>query len=317
MVRHAGIGLVCLAFLGVPGARAADFEKYLPEDTQTVAGINVRQILDSSLVKKYALERIKEALKSEDEAQKILKDLGFDPLKDLDNVVIAAPGGSDADKGLIIVRGRFDVAKFEAKAEEVAKKKGELLQIEKVGANKIYKLVLQEQTFYASFVGPDTLLAAPGKDYLVKALDKTKSPGTALKNKELQALLTKVDTKRSIWMAVPGSAFPKELPIDNDKLKKSLDSIESLTGGIHVADDVKLEFLITAKDAAGAKDLVQTIKGFLAQAKGFLALAGGDQLAPLVDVLGTAKATAEDKTITLAAVLSADVIEKLSKLALP
>jgi hypothetical protein len=318
MLRHAGLalGLVCLSLLGAaPRARAAEFEKHLPEDTQTVAGINVRQILDSSLVKKYGLDKIKEALKSEDEVQKILKDLGFDPLKDLDSVVIAAPGGNEPDKGLIIVRGHFDLAKFQAKAEDIAKKNGDTLQIEKAGGKTIYKVVLQEQTFYASFAGPDAMLAAPAKDYLLKALERSNGKAPALKSKELQALLAKVDTKRSVWMAVAGSAFPKELPIDNEKLKKSLDSIESVTGGINVADEVKLEFQIATKDAAGAKDLVQTIKGALAQAKGFLALAGGDQLAPLVDVLGTAKATAEDKTVTVVAVISADVIEKLSKLA--
>jgi hypothetical protein len=316
MMRHASLalGLVCLALLDTQ-ARAADFEKYLPEDTQTVAGINVRQILDSTLVKKYGLDKIKEALKSEDEVQKILKDLDFDPLKDLDSVVVAAPGGNESDKGLIIIRGRFDVARFQAKAEDVAKKKGEILQIEKVGGKTVYKIVLQDQTFYASFVGPDTLLAAPGKDYLVKGLERTAGNAAPIKSKELLGLLSKVDTKRSIWMAVPGSAFPKELPIDNDKLKKSLESISSVTGGINVGEEVKLEFQIATKDAAGAKDLVQTIKGALAQAKGFLALAGGEQLAPLVDVLGAAKATADDKTVTVVAVIPADAIEKLSKLA--
>src|SRR5579859_3875269 len=75
--------LLTLALLAHPGVRAADVDTYLPADTESYLSINIRQILDSPLVKKAALGQLREALKSEDQVNDVLKDLGFDPFKDL------------------------------------------------------------------------------------------------------------------------------------------------------------------------------------------------------------------------------------------
>jgi hypothetical protein len=116
--------------------RAADLDRYLPEDTETLLNLNVRQILDSPLIKKHALEAAQEALRGNDQIQNILKDLGFDPFKDLDRIQVAAPGGADKDRGLVIVRGRFDLDKFKAKAEGTATNNGENLKVHKVLGGK-------------------------------------------------------------------------------------------------------------------------------------------------------------------------------------
>jgi len=62
----------------------------------------------------------RDALKASNEVQTILDDLGFDPFKDLDKMDSAGPGGSDNDKGLIIIHGRFNLDKFKTKGEEAA-----------------------------------------------------------------------------------------------------------------------------------------------------------------------------------------------------
>ena len=70
-------------------ARAAEPDKLLPADTDTVAVVNLRQIIDSDIIKKYALEQIKQLLDGQD-AKQILTDLGLDPLKDVEKVVIGS-----------------------------------------------------------------------------------------------------------------------------------------------------------------------------------------------------------------------------------
>ncbi len=77
-VRIAAILLTVLA--AVPG-RAADLDPYLPEDTETVINLNLRQILDSPLIKKHALEHAQEALRGQDQIQDILKDLRLRPVQ--------------------------------------------------------------------------------------------------------------------------------------------------------------------------------------------------------------------------------------------
>ena len=62
MFRRALVGAVLAAGLAAP-ARAAEVDPLLPAETESVMFVNVRQVLDSDLVKKYALGQIKQALK--------------------------------------------------------------------------------------------------------------------------------------------------------------------------------------------------------------------------------------------------------------
>src|SRR5262245_31717976 len=82
-----GLVLALPAFAApVPGeAAAGSYEKYLPDDADGVVTINVRALLDSELVKKVGLDKM---LADNEEAQKSLKALGLDPLKDIERVVI-------------------------------------------------------------------------------------------------------------------------------------------------------------------------------------------------------------------------------------
>src|SRR5712691_1150820 len=115
--------------LAVP-VRAADVDRYLPSDTEAVQTFNLRRLLDSSLVKKHGLDKLQELLKDNEDVQKVLSDLGLDPLKDVDSI-ISANSGADADKGIFIVHGRFNVEKFHAKADEATKNHGDIVKLVK------------------------------------------------------------------------------------------------------------------------------------------------------------------------------------------
>jgi len=307
-------GLLVVAFMAAP-ARAGDIDKYLPEDTETAVTLNVRQLLDSAVVKKYGLEQAKEALKSADEIEEVLKDLGFDPFKDLDQIIIAGPGGNEQDKGLVIGHGKFDLAKFKAKAEEAAKDHADCVKIHKSGANLIYEVKIegdQEITLFVALASKDTILASPGKDYVVDALKRVgekKNPG--LKNKQIQAMIEKMDPKQSLSIAMVGEAFAKaEIP--DATIKALLGKIDAVSGGITVTDEVKLEIGITAKTAGDAKEINKEINDNLNKGLGVLALLAGQQkeLAPLIDFLKTIKATAKDKAIIIKAQISSEALDK-------
>src|SRR5262249_16165645 len=94
-------------------APAAALDPYLPADTQSYVSINVKRLLAAPLVKKHALEPAKQAIKDIDGAGALLKELGFDPFKDLDRVIISSPGGKETDRGLITLYGTFDAAKID------------------------------------------------------------------------------------------------------------------------------------------------------------------------------------------------------------
>src|SRR4051794_29935319 len=109
--------VLVLALAGVTPARAADLDPFLPEDTESYLSVNVRQIVDSPLFQKQLLAPLKQMLVETggDAVQGVLKDLGVDPFRHIDRVTIASPSTTETDRGLIIIHGTFDPAKFKAK----------------------------------------------------------------------------------------------------------------------------------------------------------------------------------------------------------
>src|SRR5262249_43833652 len=90
-------GLLALALVAAaPAAPAAPVPaqapvpplgKYLPDDTDFVAVVNVKQVVASPLFSKHFLKMAEAALKGE-QAQRFLKGAGLDPLKDVDRVLV-------------------------------------------------------------------------------------------------------------------------------------------------------------------------------------------------------------------------------------
>jgi hypothetical protein len=63
--------VVAVVAAKAPNARAAEPDKLLPAEADTVLSVNIKQILDTDLIKKYALEQMKQALDGQD-AKKLL-----------------------------------------------------------------------------------------------------------------------------------------------------------------------------------------------------------------------------------------------------
>ncbi len=323
----ARLGLAALLAVGLAApARGAELEKYLPDDTEVVVNVNVRQLLDSPLVKKHALELAREALKSVDMAEDVLRDLGFDPFKDLDRVVAASPGGTDKDRGLLIARGKFDRAKFKAKAEEASRTYGDLLKIRKVpdgagGHHIVYEVNHPEAQlpFYVTLAADNTLLASPGKDYVVDALKKVgKNEKPPLKDKELQALLEKVDERQTVSVAAVSAALKAGALGDAlEDVSAVLEKVTAIGGGMTLGEDVKVEVVASTKNAADAKEFRDSADRGLKVALAVLAGLGQGEANPgielALEVVKNLKVTARDRTIVIKGRVSAETIEDALK----
>src|SRR5262249_12084180 len=147
--------------------------------------INVRQILDAPLVKQHGIEWLKKHVLGKPEVQKVLDGIGFDPLKDVATITAAGPAGAtDSDKALIIVHGRFDVTKFDAKAIEVAKEMGEHLIFHtiqgdaRIGRDVVFyevrdKALGEDKPMFVGLVDGTTLVASGSRDYVVDAFARS------------------------------------------------------------------------------------------------------------------------------------------------
>ncbi len=312
------LSLTLLATLVASPARAIEIDKYLPADTETLVVFNIKQLLGSALVKKYGMKQLEEAMKSQDEATKILKDLGFNPLKDLDKIMIAGPSSGEKSKGLAIIRGRFDVDKFKSQAEKFAKDNKDVLKIIKIkdgqgGDFTAYEVTppMQEDPMFIALASNDTILAGASKEYLAEAMRVKGEKKPTLKSKAFTALLDRVDGQQTMSMVLMGDVLTKG-PLADLPVADMLAKVRAVAGGFTVTDGIKVEFAITAKDADATKEIKEAIDNGVNLALGALAFGAGQQkeLAPVLEIIKSVKTTTKDKTITVKAALSAETLGK-------
>ena len=138
VTRLALTAMLVTAGLSAP-VRAAEPDPLLPKETTAVIYVNFRQVLESEMVKKYAIEQFKQGLEGE-EAQKVLKGLGLDPLKDIDRLIVGVWGkGADDINFAGVLRGNFDPEKLFKAIEAEAKKNPDKLSLVKKGKYTLVK----------------------------------------------------------------------------------------------------------------------------------------------------------------------------------
>src|SRR5262245_48240493 len=106
-----------LAAAIVLSSRAVEPDKYIPSDAEAVIVLNVQQLLNSPLVKKYGTDELKKQIQNNDDIKKFMAATGLDPLKDIHKIVIGLPVGDlnpANPKFVAAVHGKFDVEKIEA-----------------------------------------------------------------------------------------------------------------------------------------------------------------------------------------------------------
>jgi hypothetical protein len=152
-ITRVRVALAALALLGftlaapsapVPrpgGPSVPRLEKYLLDDADFVLLVNVKQVLSSPMYKKSFEKPVEEFLK-QPAAQAILKDAGFDPLKDIGWVAIYAGRSCHPRDGMppgfnsgpvFALHGKFDGAKLHAKMAQLAKENPGQVQVHKLG----------------------------------------------------------------------------------------------------------------------------------------------------------------------------------------
>jgi len=308
-------------FAGVAAsARAAEVEPLLPKETEQVVNVNFKQMLDSDIIKKYALEQLKQALQGAD-ARKFLSELGLDPLKDVERIVAGGSGKDQSDtKGLMIVHGKFDPEKLFKAAEAQTKKDPDHFTLVKDGKDVMFKYQPDNgNPAYGTVVDDTTVIVGSDKKMITTAL-ATGSKKPAL-SKDLTSLIAKQDDKASLWVAgvTKGKLNNIKLPKGGGappNLQGQLEKMETVAIVVRVTMDISLDVTIGMKDGDAADELGKTIDDGLQQIKGavpFLA-AMNPQMKPLVDVVNTLKSTVKDKSINITAKMAGKSIGDLLKM---
>ena len=309
-MRRLGLA-AALALALAPAARAAAPDPLLPADADTVISVNVKQVLGSEIVKQYALGQIKDALKGQD-AQKLLTQLGLDPLKDVDRVVVGVSGSDQSDmKFLAVVRGTFNPDKLYDAAVAQTKQDADHFSLVKDGDGKMFKYQPDNgNPVYATVVDKGAVVLGSDKKLVTAA-----TAGKAAPNKDVAALIGKLDDKSSVWMAavVKGKLDNLKLPGGaggNPAVQKQLAGLEAITAVVNVTENITLDLSLVMKDEEAANQMGQTVAQGLQQVKGLLPiLVGGQpQLKPLVKEAQSLKSTVKDKNVVITAKVSGAAI---------
>jgi hypothetical protein len=318
-----GIGrtlLLAVSFLVPVSSNAAELHRYLPDDTELVVAINFKQILGTKLAKDNAVEHIKGLIASSEEATAVLKDLGLDPLQHVHRVLVASPGSKEVDRGLIIIQGEFDPAKFRTKGADLLKNQPDFIKSQEIadglgGKHLIYELrpTGQEFPWFVCIPARDAILLSPGKDYIVDALRKNpiKNP-LALKDRPFQDLLQKVDDKQSLYLAGTATALDR-MGLPAGFTQDFLKQMDGIAGGIKLDDDLYVELVMGAKTLADARSMQKSINDLHTQGLLILGLLAGqdENLSSLLDVAKTLRVLQKEKAVTLKARVDAELLEIL------
>lgn len=325
MVRRASLVAVALSLLWAAGSARAVDPKLFPNDTEFVLRVNLKQIMESELVKaqKEFLDQAKGLLEQrigDNPGQKYLKEAGFDPLKDLHAVTVAGPGSKDLNQGCIILEGRFEPAKFNAAVEKAAKDSPDLLKVSKAGNASIYEISPPgERQVFAALAGETTLIVTPTKEALMDALARAQGTKRSNMKKEFKALLETLTDKQSIGVAATGAALGKLMENSNDPnaaaAAQLVQTIEGLSGAITIRKDIQFQLGVNAADEATAKQMAQLGNGGLFAIRNMAAAKAkeDEKFAPLVDIAKTLRLSTQGSNILLRGEVSLDVIEKLMK----
>jgi hypothetical protein len=290
-------------------AGAVEPDKYIPPDAESVTVVNLKQTLDSAIVKKYALDVIKSLVEGNADAQNLAKATGLDLGKDIETVTITTAGGLDG-KMLLVVRGKYDVKKFETGAATYAQANPKTLKIGKDGSTTIYESVNDGKTTYAAFADSGTLLASGDKDYLKAALKRAAGPATPIK-KELAEALAKIGGTESIYTALIVTDDVKKTLEGNDQTKELAKILKTVTATLTLTDAIQLDMAATAANAQAAQQLTLGLNAYKQAMPGIFKTIGNEQLLPLGEAIQkNLKVSAEASTVTINLKLTDEVIKK-------
>ncbi|MGH7172014.1 MAG: hypothetical protein ACRELG_17200 [Gemmataceae bacterium] len=125
-------GLVVVVLLAVSAfAAAAEIEPGLPANTTAVLTVNLKQLLHAPLLKRHGLASLRQLCRNTDSVRTILEAMGFDPFRDLDRLTVASVGLGEKAEGVVILRGRFDTARFHLAAKMLVKEHSDRLVMHK------------------------------------------------------------------------------------------------------------------------------------------------------------------------------------------
>ena len=248
-----------LTFLVASVASAADPQllKLIMPDARVVSGFDVGRIKTTPFGQFF----LAQLPASDANFNEFIALTGFDPRRDLQEVVMASPGDPKKKSGLIVARGAFDSARLLA----LVKAQGQPVE----NYNGVSLIVGHGPGQAAAFL--DNSVAVAGDLESVRgAIDRRLGVGGI--SPELATKINRSSANQDAWVIslAPLSAFAQAIPDRNVKGALQgdlLKSIEESSGGVRFGNVIEITGQITAHTAQDANSLGDVVRFFLNMAQ--------------------------------------------------
>lgn len=315
-----GLGTGLLAFynggLTLGGSRgvAGDLA-YIPADSAAVAYADVHAIMNSQF-----RHKLRQVLPTGEELVRIKAELGVDIEKDIDTLSAAYLGGTTAESGLVVVRGRFNTQQIEALATQhgaVAEDyKGKRLLTMNVSGRPVTAGGMHQLTEAASGHGmPAVAFLEPGvlglgeAAAIKKAIDANQSGQDIRKNAELYAMMSEVAGTGNAWVVGRIDSLTSQVGLPTE-ITEHLPAVNMVAASLHVNGGVSGLLRVEARDDKSAEQLRDVVRGALAAGK----LVTGQN--PKVEsMLNSLQITGSGKSVGLSFAVPAEMLDLVNGVA--
>jgi hypothetical protein len=285
----------------------ADFDRSLlnlvPSGAQVVAGVQIDEG-KASAFGQYVLQR---SAQDAPDLQKLIDSTGFDPRRDLQQVLLAGWAGKDPShhSGLVIARGVFDTARI---------KQAALAQGGHTEAFQGFDLLSGKNNSSDCFAFLDSTLAVLGDRAAVQSVIMNRNTPTTL-DAQLEKRVESVITGNEVWFAsvMPGTQLPfaQSHGRDNNQMNAAaIQAIVQSSGGVHfAADAVQVAFDALTRSEKDAQSLTDVVRFFASMIQ--MQRQNQSQAALLAPVFDQMQLTTGGNTVHIALSVPETTVEQL------
>lgn len=245
---------VSLLARGVSAADPGLLELAMP-DAKVLMGIDVRHILASPVG-----EMVKAQLGSQTpDMAKLMEWGGFDPFRDLDEILIASPGGQKNRPALVAVRGSFNPVALTRQLKEAGTVLDVINGIEILAGPKPNR---DTPVHGMAFLDASTVVA--GDLASLRQAIHNRGAGVQI-NPEMRDEVEAISAQYELWLIAeaPSDALAGKLPSgDASQMPqlKSFQSIRRFSGGLRFSPDMEIAAEMLARSQKDAEELASAIR---------------------------------------------------------
>lgn len=317
--------LACVAILaGVAAPAQAIDPKLLMPNAEVAVNINLKQILDSDLMKahKDLVDQAKSAIRQkldESPAKDYLDKAGFDIFQDFHSITMSGDGSKETESGLVAIQGKFNPDKLVEVAREAAAKEGDKLKVTKAGNVNVFEITPKEneKTIYAGLIGDSLIVAAATREQLNAAIARIAANKTPTFGANFKQVLSTTNDQQSFVMVASAEGIakmsqnaPKQPGGDFNAM---LQSVEGMSLSLSVAKDINFQAAAATKAEDDAKKIASSINGLLAIGRGMIANQAkqDEKLQPVAEIMNSIRVTVMNANVAIRGEVSRANLDKM------